>query len=200
MYKTSTDYGRLWELIKPTSVDQRSSGILCRARYGDNNQHLSPWFSCPTGGNFVGESEAFSAHCEKARIEFIDPASQQNPKTFSVIADMSIEDAMKHIPGGARINTEECFVESLSFDCNGESMHEHWGEGVTPAAAVLKLYKRAKRAECGIEKTSAELAAGEMADVLQWALDAMPPSLLDYYYCKELVKKAEEILKKARGE
>lgn len=68
-------------------------------------------------------------------------------KKFDCIPSMSLEDAIKMIPGGARIDLEECFVESLTWNSNEESMHEHWGDDVTPAEAVLKLYERVRWSE-----------------------------------------------------
>lgn len=68
-----------------------------------------------------------------------------------------------------------------------------------------KLAARIAELEAERDKLkAAELAAGEMASVLQWALDAMPPSSFDpesvHHYCVALAEKAEEVLQKARGE
>lgn len=53
---------------------------------------------------------------------------------------------LKHFPGGIEVLAEERSVMSLTWECNGEAMHEEWQDGETLADAVLMLYERIKKA------------------------------------------------------
>ena len=66
--------------------------------------------------------------------------------TPDCVPAMSIDEALSLIPGGARINDVEGYVESMIFDSNGEGMHEDFGYGVTCVEAILKLHARIKKA------------------------------------------------------
>lgn len=86
--------------------------------------------------------EEFIEHCKAAKLEFIDPASQQ--ENHKVI--VSYEDLLKEIPGGADILWEERSVVSQTFECCGECMHEEWRDDEKPVDALFRLYKRVRKA------------------------------------------------------
>lgn len=86
--------------------------------------------------------------CQLGAFEFIDPASQrEQPRKLDCIPGMTLDEMLKYIPGGATLNMEEKYVESIVWESNGEAMHETFGDGVTPVEAILKLYSRIKAAE-----------------------------------------------------
>ena len=133
-YITSKDYDRLYDLV--------NSGmrILCFTTHPDYGKQ-------PAQVLYLPEYEALSIgafieHCKAAKLEFIDPASQQ--ENHKVI--VSYEDLLKEIPGGADILWEERSVVSRTFECSGEAMHEEWGDDETPLNALFRLYKRVRMA------------------------------------------------------
>ena len=91
MYRTSTKYERLWELIQPTDEERANagtiaipeSGILYRSAFGKNKDFATPWSICPKAAT-RWTKEGFISDCKKHRVEFIDPASQQ--KTTAELA------------------------------------------------------------------------------------------------------------------
>lgn len=162
--QTSSDYSRLADLIEQGALlpvgkihDGREFWFGCAeytAPEDDDGYHN---YRAMDGEDYRGaqgsnEDKAaaraeFIADCAAWKIFFIDPASQHQPRTFDCVPCMSIEDALKQIPEGASINMEERFVMSLAWDCNGEPVHERWGEDETPMGAILRLYERVKKIE-----------------------------------------------------
>jgi len=72
---------------------------------------------------------------------------REQPRKLDCIPGMTLDEMLKYIPGGATLNMEEKYVESIVWESNGEAMHETFGDGVTPVEAILKLYSRIKAAE-----------------------------------------------------
>lgn len=58
-----------------------------------------------------------------------------------------LDNLAKQIPGGATILWEEHSVQSDTYECNGEAIHEEWNDDETAINAVTRLYGRIKRAE-----------------------------------------------------
>lgn len=145
-YITSKDYDRLYDLV--------NSGmrILCFTTHPDYGKQPAqvlylPEYEALSIGAFSAHHcriararEEFIEHCKAAKLEFIDPASQQ--ENHKVI--VSYEDLLKEIPGGADILWEERSVVSRTFECSGEAMHEEWRDDEKPVDALFRLYKRVR--------------------------------------------------------
>lgn len=101
MYKTSTDYGRLWELAMSgeqifctVDYDWGDGKIMrdgARAKKTEYAVEIGVRGMCYLDARF-GEKEIFIAWCAKLRVEFIDPASQQ--KTTAELAAGEMVEAL----------------------------------------------------------------------------------------------------------
>ncbi len=58
-----------------------------------------------------------------------------------------LETLLKDMPGGAEVLWEEQSIQSKTYECNGEAMHESWSDDEHPLDAVFRLYRRVKAAE-----------------------------------------------------
>lgn len=49
------------------------------------------------------------------------------------------------IPGGITVNWTERYIASNELECNGETLHEDWGDSSTPQEALKKLQDRIRK-------------------------------------------------------
>lgn len=86
----------------------------------------------------------FENHSEKNAILF---ATEDYGMWRQVAPAPTLEDIAAKTPGGIEVNFDEKFVESVDFECGGESAHEYWTDKENAATAALRLWLRIRKAE-----------------------------------------------------